>query len=95
MAEDIPFEQQGQNCANAIAIQRGIQLKRNSDAVFAARLQRWLDDLQSLYGERILPINTAITRRWGTRAQHVSLRLISAVERSPRPHLSQLNGEAG
>ncbi len=52
-------------------IQRGIQLKRRSDAVFAARLQRWLDNLQSLYGERILPINTAIARRWGQLAADI------------------------
>ena len=46
-------------------IQRGIRLKHPSDPAFAARLQRWLDDLLRLYEPRILPINTAIARRWG------------------------------
>ena len=46
-------------------IERGIEKKRSSDPAFAAILERWLDDLVNLYGDRILPVTPAIARRWG------------------------------
>jgi len=46
-------------------IERGIRLKRRSDPVFARRLEQWLNELVRLYGDRILPINATIARRWG------------------------------
>lgn len=47
-------------------IERGIEKKRTSDPTFAAVLERWLDDLVSLYGDRILPVTPVIARRWGS-----------------------------
>ena len=47
-------------------IERGIEKKRSSDPAFAAILERWLDDLVNLYGDRILPVTPAIARRWGS-----------------------------
>lgn len=46
-------------------IERGIAMKQKDDAVFAKRLQGWLEGLLSLYGQRILPVDGAIARRWG------------------------------
>lgn len=46
-------------------IERGIEKKRTSDPAFAAVLERWLDDLANLYGDRILPVTPVIARRWG------------------------------
>mgnify|MGYP000444782585 CR=1 FL=1 len=46
-------------------IERGIEKKRGSDPAFAAVLERWLDDLVNLYGDRILPVTAVIARRWG------------------------------
>lgn len=46
-------------------IERGIEKKRKSDPEFAESLTRWLDGLLRLYGDRILPITPAISRRWG------------------------------
>ena len=42
-------------------IERGIKKKRTSDPAFAAVLERWLDDLVSLYGDRVLPVTPAIS----------------------------------
>lgn len=46
-------------------IQRGIAGQRRKDAVFAKRLQQWLDMLLRNYGDRILPVTSDVARRWG------------------------------
>jgi predicted nucleic acid-binding protein len=46
-------------------VERGIERQRRADAVFARALAEWLDVVLSSYGERVLPITTAVARRWG------------------------------
>ncbi|SKA01792.1 hypothetical protein SAMN02745119_02346 [Trichlorobacter thiogenes] len=46
-------------------IQRGIAGQRRKDAVFARRLQQWLEMLLRNYGDRILPVTSDVARRWG------------------------------
>ena len=46
-------------------IERGITRQRRRDPTFASLLAAWLDTVLSLYGNRILPIDTSIARRWG------------------------------
>jgi predicted nucleic acid-binding protein len=46
-------------------IERGIEKKRKNDPDFAASLTRWIEDLLRLYGDRVLPVTTAIARCWG------------------------------
>jgi toxin FitB len=46
-------------------IERGIARKRTSDAGFAQQLAGWLDQLLRLYGERLLPVDVGVARRWG------------------------------
>ena len=46
-------------------IERGIQKKRRVDTRFANKLEAWLLDNIAAYGDRVLPITTAISRRWG------------------------------
>ena len=46
-------------------IERSIEKKRTPDPAFAALLTRWIEDLLRLYGDRILPVTSAIARRWG------------------------------
>lgn len=46
-------------------IERGIELQRKTNAAFASELTRWLETLQKLYVDRILPISAPIARRWG------------------------------
>lgn len=46
-------------------IQRGIALQRGKDALFAERLQVWLDAMMRNYGDRVLPVTAEIARRWG------------------------------
>jgi toxin FitB len=46
-------------------IQRGIVGQRRKDAIFARRLQQWLEMLLRNYGDRILPVTSDVARRWG------------------------------
>ena len=46
-------------------IERGIARQRASDPDFAAALAAWLDRVLALYGERILPFDLPVARRWG------------------------------
>jgi predicted nucleic acid-binding protein len=46
-------------------IERGIACKRASDPRFAEDLAAWLDRLLRLHGQRLLPVDLAIARRWG------------------------------
>ncbi len=46
-------------------IERGIVRQRARDLDFAAALAAWLDRVLALYGERILPFDLQVARRWG------------------------------
>jgi toxin FitB len=46
-------------------IERGIERQRSVDPALADALTVWLDVVLRNYGERILPLTTAIARRWG------------------------------
>ncbi len=46
-------------------IERGIARQRATDPDFAAALATWLDRMLALYGERVLPLDLQIARRWG------------------------------
>ena len=46
-------------------IERGIVRRRARDADFATALAAWLDRVLSLYGERVLPFDLQVARRWG------------------------------
>ena len=46
-------------------IERGIARQRATDPDFAAALAAWLDRVLALYGERVLPFDLQIARRWG------------------------------
>ena len=46
-------------------IERGISKRRVADPAFARQLADWLDALLRLHGQRLLPVDLAIARRWG------------------------------
>jgi len=46
-------------------IERGIVLQQRRDPAFARALAAWLDSVLALYGERILPVDLSVSRRWG------------------------------
>ena len=46
-------------------IRRGIERARPRDPPRARALEKWLADVEDAFGERILPINRAVTDEWG------------------------------
>jgi predicted nucleic acid-binding protein len=46
-------------------IERGIVRQRSLDPGFAEALESWLDRTVRIYGDRILPADTPVARRWG------------------------------
>jgi len=46
-------------------ITKGIESVRGRDPVFAANLERWLQDTETSFSHRILDIDARIARRWG------------------------------
>jgi hypothetical protein len=46
-------------------LRRGTALKRRTDPVAAVALERWIDHLQQLYSERILPVSLEVAEAWG------------------------------
>lgn len=46
-------------------IARGIEKTRKTDPEFAIALAQWLEALQRLYADRILPITLPIAKLWG------------------------------
>ncbi|NJM44528.1 MAG: type II toxin-antitoxin system VapC family toxin [Brachymonas sp.] len=46
-------------------IARGIEKAKKTDPEFAQTLAQWLDTLQRLYADRILPVTPPIARLWG------------------------------
>lgn len=46
-------------------IERGVERQRRRDPTFADALLAWLDRSLDIYADRLLPVTTAIARRWG------------------------------
>ena len=46
-------------------IRQGIEQVRRRDGRQAQVLGRWLDDLSSLYGDRVLPVDGRVADEWG------------------------------
>ncbi len=52
-------------------IERGIARKRSTDSGFALQLAGWLNQLLRLYGDRVLPVDLGVARRWGLLAAEI------------------------
>ena len=46
-------------------IERGIVLKQRKEPHFAAVLEHWLNAIIAMFGDRILPVDTAVAQHWG------------------------------
>ena len=46
-------------------IERGIARQQRRNPAYARALASWLDSVLALYGDRILPADMAVARRWG------------------------------
>lgn len=46
-------------------LRRGVELLRRRDPARAEAPAAWVDELVSLFGDRVLPVTTAVADRWG------------------------------
>lgn len=52
-------------------IELGIEKQRSADPRFAEDLARWLEITLSAYGDRVLPLDVNVARRWGRLAAKI------------------------
>ncbi len=58
---------------------RGIAKRRRTDPAAAASLAHWLAGIDTLYGDRIVPIDTAVATVWGELTTGRSLPVIDSL----------------
>ena len=58
-------------------LQRGVLLKGKTDASAAAALAHWLNGIEVLFMDRVLPVDTAVCRRW---ADITSSRILPVID---------------
>lgn len=46
-------------------IRKGVELARRRDPTKAAALEAWLGDVIAGFGDRVLPVDTAVAEEWG------------------------------
>jgi predicted nucleic acid-binding protein len=46
-------------------LRKGVEMKRKTDQDAAQRLSDWVDGLEHMYADRIVPIDSAAARLWG------------------------------
>jgi predicted nucleic acid-binding protein len=60
-------------------LRKGVEAKRRSDSEAAARLGVWVDDIETTFADRILPIDAAAARLWGELSARRTLPVIDAL----------------
>lgn len=60
-------------------LRKGVEAKRRSDSVAAARLGAWVDDIETTFADRVLPIDAAAARLWGELSARRTFPVIDAL----------------
>jgi predicted nucleic acid-binding protein len=61
-------------------LRKGVEAKRQSnDAATAARLEAWVDDIETTFADRVLPVDVAAARLWGELSARRSLPVIDTL----------------
>ena len=47
-------------------LRKGVEAKRRNDAATAARLEAWVDDIETTFADRVLPVDVAAARLGGS-----------------------------
>jgi predicted nucleic acid-binding protein len=46
-------------------LRKGVEIKRRSDPGAADRIGTWVEGIEQTFADRILPVDSAVARRWG------------------------------
>jgi predicted nucleic acid-binding protein len=60
-------------------LRKGVEAKRRNDAATAARLEAWVDDIETIFADRVLPLDVAAARLWGELSAGRSLPVIDTL----------------
>ena len=60
-------------------LRKGVEAKRRTDLAAADRLGAWVDDIETIFADRVLPVDSAIARRWGELSAARSLPVIDTL----------------
>jgi toxin FitB len=60
-------------------LRKGVEAKRRNDAATAARLDAWVDDIETTFADRVLPVDVAAARLWGELSARRSLPVIDTL----------------
>jgi toxin FitB len=60
-------------------LRKGVEAKRRNDAATAARLEAWVDDIETIFADRVLPLDVAAARLWGELSARRSLPVIDTL----------------
>jgi len=60
-------------------LRKGVEAKRRNDAAMAARLEAWVDDIETTFADRVLPVDVAAARLWGELSARRSLPVIDTL----------------
>ena len=60
-------------------LRKGIEAKRRTDLATATRLGTWVDEIETTFADRVLPVDGAAARLWGELSARRSLPVIDAL----------------
>ena len=60
-------------------LRKGVEAKRRSDTAAAARLSAWVDEIETTFADRVLPVDAAAARLWGELSARRTLPVIDAL----------------
>jgi predicted nucleic acid-binding protein len=60
-------------------LRKGVAARRRTDAISADRLGHWVDGIDAIFADRVLPVDAAVARIWGELSAGRSLPVIDAL----------------
>lgn len=60
-------------------LRKGVEGKRRTDPAAADRLGAWVDDIETVFADRVLPVDAAAARLWGELSAARSLPVIDTL----------------
>ncbi len=60
-------------------LRKGVQVKLRSDIKVAEKLRAWVDEIETTFSGRLLPVDAAIARLWGEMTAEKNLPTIDAL----------------
>lgn len=60
-------------------LRKGVARKRQTDPIFADQLSSWIDGIEAMFADHVLPVDSATARRWGELSANRSVPVIDTL----------------